>query len=419
MNERKLEKILVIGLGVTGKAAAAFLLRKGFSVIGVDKKEIQLQDFPELKGLEIGSESDLNLLDDVAQVILSPGIPSHHPLVVKAHQNKIEVIGEIELAFRNMHRPMIGITGTNGKTTVTALVHHVLTSCGLKASALGNIGKPLITEVDEEGIAVIELSSYQLETIHTPKLLAAVILNITPDHLDRYKTLDVYAGAKYLIQGALLPNGKFYVEADTGRAFESFATRSQILYSWQNAPLPLPGLLAKKRNHDAENLIAAYLLTRVFGIAEEDFLKAAESFQKAPHRIEFVRELAGVRYWNDSKGTNIDATLKAVEVMEGPVILIAGGVDKGSPYSPWTVPFKGIVKHVICIGEAAGKIKTELENHYPVTLAENLAEALEQALIFQKRGDNILLSPGCSSYDMFRDYGDRGDQFKCLVRSLT
>lgn len=411
-----MQKKLVIGLGITGRAVARHFTRKGFYTVAVDSKSHFFDDMPHL---DIRSDDDITALSDVDLAVLSPGIPMTHPLVLLALEKGVEVIGEIELAMRAMNRPIIAITGTNGKTTVTALVAHVLYTCGHPAKCLGNIGMPLIEDDGGKEIAVLELSSFQLESIRSKKLLAAVILNITPDHLDRYHTLEKYAAAKFLIQDLLIPGGKLIIEADTAANFSEFIKHPFTAYSWHTSPLCLPESLAKRRNHDAENLIAAYLLCLTFGINEKMFLSAAETFEKAPHRIEYVKEFKGLHFWNDSKGTNIDATLKAVDTMEGDVVLIAGGVDKGAPYTPWAKPFKEKVRSIVCIGEAAEKMVKDLSIHLPVYQADSLSTAVLMSIDLAETGDNILLSPGCSSYDMFHDYVDRGNQFKSLVRSLT
>ena len=408
-------KKLVIGLGASGQAAAKYFLEKGETVIGVDSDPSKCM----LVGLEINFDSADHPLEGIDQVILSPGVPLTHPLVLRAEEAKIEVIGEIELALRNLKRPAIGITGTNGKTTVTSLVAHVLNHSGRPAEAVGNIGTPLISAIDGDKIAVIELSSYQLETIKTKKLSAAALLNITPDHLDRYKTMHAYAQAKFLVQDALIPGGLFVLEKAAAESYAPLIHREALIYSYEQPPFPLPPPLSGRKNHDAENFIAAFYLTQRFGVSSSEFLSAYAAFKKPPHRIEFVQELAGVRFWDDSKGTNIDATIRAVEGMQGDVLLIAGGVDKGFPYTSWIDPFKGKVKRVYAIGEASPKIEKDLRHQIPVKIVKNLKEAVEEASKEARGGDNVLLSPGCASFDMFRDYADRGDQFKCLVRSLT
>ena len=407
-------KILVIGLGVSGEAVVKFLLAKGERVVAVDKNPLKKE-----LGINILPDSADFPLEDIDLVVISPGVSLSHPLVQKAKEKNIEVIGEIELAFRHLQRPAIGITGTNGKTTVTSLVAHALNHSGRKAEALGNIGTPLIAAIDGEGIAVIELSSYQLETVLTPKLSSACILNITPDHLDRYPSLEAYAEAKFLIQKAVIPGGQLVIERKAAETYPSLIYREAKIYDWQTPPFPLPEPIAGYKNHEAENFIAAFYMAERFGVSPQEFLAAFAAFKKPPHRIEFVRELSGTRFWDDSKGTNIDATIRAVEAMKGAVILIAGGVDKGFPYTVWIEPFKDKVKQIFAFGEAASIMVRDLSASLNVTQVGSLAQAVSQAHQMAVIGDNVLLSPGCSSFDMFRDYKDRGEQFKSLVRNLT
>jgi UDP-N-acetylmuramoylalanine--D-glutamate ligase len=283
----------------------------------------------------------------------------------------------------------------------------VLNACGFKAEALGNVGIPLISRVDEEGIGVVELSSYQLERIATPALLGGALLNITPDHLDRYHTMAAYAQAKFRMTKILKPQAPFIVHRQTAADWPQLTPENAVIYGGEG------------KSHDEENMQAAFLLTQIFGITEVAFQKAIKSFQKPPHRIEWVRELEGTNFWNDSKGTNIDATLRAVEAMKGPVVLIAGGVDKGHPYTLWKPLFKEKVKQVIVLGEAKEKIIKDLQGVVPLTRVTTLQEAVKIAFEKAEKGDDVLLSPGCSSFDMFRDYEDRGEQFKSLVRSLS
>lgn len=410
-------KKLIFGLGTTGRAVADFFLKKNLTVIGVDKK-YQESYLPLLeRGMTYCPEDEVVSLEGVDLFILSPGISENHPLVRKALDQGIEVIGEIELALRECSRPLIGITGTNGKTTVTLLVAHVLNESGIKAEALGNIGLPLISHLEGEGIGVVELSSFQLDSAACPKLKGAILLNVTPDHLDRYPTLEDYARSKFSIQNLLEKEAPFILENQAALNYSHLIKRSAETYSFEKSPFTSSFLVQK--SHDAENFIAAYLLTRQFGISEDQFIKAVSTFKKPPHRIEFVREMKGIRFWNDSKGTNVDATLRAVEMMKGPVVLIAGGVDKHFPYTSWINPFMNKVQHVVTIGEASERICRDLKGCIPTSSKESLKEALLFAhKVIGEQGD-VLLSPGCASYDMFRDYADRGDQFKSLVRSLS
>ena len=389
---------------------------QGHAVLGVDGnwKELQSSEIP------CQHESQPILWEQIERVIVSPGIHPRHPIYQAALSRGIDIIGEAELALPHFKKPMVAITGTNGKTTVTLLIEHALNFVGIKAKALGNVGIALcdyLLEPGPEEAFVIELSSFQLETMRTPVFDAAAILNITADHLDRYEDMQDYARAKWRLQHLLKEDGMLFVQKET---LEEFSHLRQI-ENYQKIELIMPthytgnDLMAK---HDIENASAAWGLCGCFSITSEQFGKALETFQKPPHRIEFVRELNGIQFFDDSKGTNIDAVIQAVCAMKGDVILIAGGVDKGASYLPWVESFAGKVKQIIVIGEAAPKIYGELHNHFNVKIADSLASAVQDAANVAKKGDTVLLSPGCSSFDMFRSYAHRGKEFQRYVQSL-
>lgn len=394
-----MKKALVIGFGLSGKAAAKFLVAHGYEVLTVDKDPKKKGDHPFKTEDE---EIDVKGFD---LAILSPGIPYTHPLVKKVVQAGIELIGEVELACRYIKQPMIGITGTNGKTTVTLLITHVLKACGIEAHALGNVGVPITSSPVQSGVIVLELSSYQLESLQTKCLDQAVILNITPDHLDRYHTMDNYAGAKFMIQNILKESGKLLVEE---AALDAFGHHLKV--KAETYP--------RASTHDLENESAALWVVKQYGITENQFRKALSTFKKPHHRIEYVDDIQGVRFIDDSKGTNIDAVLRAIDTIETPIVLITGGVDKGYPYTPWIEPFKKKVKKIIAIGEAAPKIRSDLMEAYQVEIVKTLEEATENAFQIASKGDTVLLSPGCSSLDMFKDYAHRGEVFQKTVRGI-
>lgn len=435
-------RALILGLGISGRAAAEFLLMRGYTVTAVEKKT-QTLSHPDLlrlreKGLVALSE---NVQIDMGQfdlLVPSPGVPQSHPLYSKAEQNGIKIVGEAELALQSMRQPAVAITGTNGKTTVTLLVEHILRNAGKKARALGNVGEPLSTyfiQPDPKEIIVAELSSYQLETMATPVFDAGVILNITPDHLDRYPHMLAYAEAKCRLQLSLKAGAPLFVHEKIAAEFGSLLTRKELytygvssrshfwtdrrkIYDGEGVEYLLPARYRELGEHESENILAAWLLVRPFGVKFASFIEGVESFCKPPHRIEFVRMVDEVAYIDDSKGTNLDATIQAVKAMPGPVILIAGGVDKGSPYAPWIPVFQGRVKRIIVLGQAAAKMMRELEGAFVIEMVDSLREAVQQARKEAVKGDCVLLSPGCSSYDMFRDYAHRGEEFKRCVNDL-
>lgn len=437
------QKVLVVGLGISGRSAAYFLLHKGAIVHGTDRNIEGLATQPELVdlkklGLISRSEASVSSVDEFDLIIMSPGIPPTHPVYALAKKSNVLIWGEIELGCRSVTNRVIGITGTNGKTTVTLLVTHVLNQSGKKARALGNVGMPLTKEllsVQPDEILVLELSSYQLETLYQRVLDVGVILNITPDHLDRYGTMQAYAEAKFYMERCLKPNSSLYIEERSYHEFGSLLKEKQRkvygyspdgsiytdlknIYVEGDYAFTLPLAYQGTLSHDVENMMAAYALCREMDVSPDSFLKAFQSFKKPAHRIEFVTEKSGVFYYDDSKGTNVDAVIRAVQSLQGSIILIAGGVDKGSAYTPWIEGFTNKVKYVCAIGQAAIKIHDQLSHKIPVKIFSNLDQAVQSASQLAQEGDNVLLSPGCSSFDMFRDYAHRGEEFQRIVRQL-
>lgn len=438
------KSVLVIGLGMSGRSAVQLLLDKGAKVHGADRNAELLYTNDSLmklryRGLTTQLDSAPINIQDYQLVIVSPGISKEHPLYQAAKQAGIEMIGEIELACRFVRNPMIGITGTNGKTTVTLLTAHVLNHWGKQARALGNVGIPLAAELanieSESTILVAELSSFQLDTLHSKVIDVGVILNITPDHLDRYATMEEYAAAKIHLKDCLKANGMLYVHEGTYREWESLFGRFPVRRYGFNSSCTIfsdqqkvffkekidyfwPPVYRGRCDHDIENLMAAYALCREMGVTGEQFIAAAQTFKKPAHRIEFVENVEGVAYYDDSKGTNLDAVIRAVSSLQGDIVLIAGGVDKGAPYTPWLEAFGGKVKYVCAIGQAAEKISRDLHPNIAVERFSSLEAAVKKASEMAKPGENVLLSPGCSSFDMFRDYAHRGDEFKRIVQEI-
>jgi UDP-N-acetylmuramoylalanine--D-glutamate ligase len=435
------KKVLVLGLGVSGRSAAYFLIQQGASVWGVDRNLALLEQNSEIialkqSGLVTQSEEQAQVTN-FDFLVVSPGIPPIHPLYVAAQQAGIPLFGEIELGCRSTRNPVIGITGTNGKTTVTLLVTHVLNYCGKQARAVGNVGVPFTKEllfVHPNDILVLELSSYQLETLYQRVLDIGVILNITPDHLDRYATMQNYAQVKLQMERCLKKNASLYIEEQTYKKYgyllkehvKTYGYSSDCFISMQGSDfyvqgikdLALPDPYRGKMNHNTENLMAAYALCREMGVSPTDFKEALGTFKKPAHRVEFILEHQGISYYNDSKGTNVDAVIRAVQSLTGSIILIAGGIDKGGMYTPWLEAFANKVKYICVIGQAAAKIEMQLSHQIPVKIFQNLDQAVKHATELAQSGDNVLLSPGCSSLDMFRDYAHRGEEFKRIVRQL-
>lgn len=441
----KEKAVLVLGLGASGRSAAHLLLGRQAQVWGTDDHLERLRGEGALEalqkeGLRLLEPSAIAEMKNFELLILSPGVPQTHPLCVLAKEKGIPLMGEVELAchFLSKDNRVLGITGTNGKTTVTLLVTHLLQAAGLPAMALGNIGIPVADFVAHPGreIIVLELSSYQLETMSRRVLDAAGLLNITPDHLDRYESFEAYAEAKVHVADCLKSGAPLWLRRkDWERHRKRLANVKVRTFGFEHdcdvysdgtsliregrieqvLPVSLRGVFT----HDTENFLAAYALCRELGAPPQVLVQAAATFRKPSHRVEFIREIEGVSFYDDSKGTNLDAVLRAVAAMSGDVILIAGGVHKGAPYTAWADSFRGKVKRVYAIGSAASQIKEDLEGVIDVTLCRTLDEAVQGAAQCAKPGDNVLLSPGCSSFDMFRDYVHRGQEFQRLVKALT
>lgn len=412
-------KNLILGLGISGKAAADLLIARGEACVGVDSHpdivvaEKRFPTFLDTQPIDFS---------EITRVIVSPGIAPTHPLYCEALARKIELIGEAELAFRCLRgQRAVAITGTNGKTTVTLLVEHILNSCGIQARALGNTGNALTAYClapNPDEVIIAELSSYQLETMETAIFDAGVILNITPDHFDRYLSLLDYASAKCRLKYCMKEKAPLFVCENVVRDYASFLPQHAIAYSSEGIESFWPLSYIKRGRHEKENALAAWLLVKEFGVAKEDFIHALETFKKPPHRIEYVAEIEGISFYDDSKGTNIDAVVQAVGAMPGKVVLIAGGVDKGSSYRPWKLAFTEKVKKIFVIGEAADKIQNELAEKFFIEKVATLSEAVAGAASAAEKGDCVLLSPGCASQDMFRNYAHRGEEFKRNVYDL-
>jgi UDP-N-acetylmuramoylalanine--D-glutamate ligase len=441
-------RILVVGLARTGIAVARFLSGHGAHVVGTDirDREDLERDFPDLKDLNIellvGSHGHKGL-PHADLIVISPGVPPSVEPVARARERGIPVISEIELASWFTRIPIVAVTGTNGKTTTTLLIGDMLQRAGRQIFVGGNIGNPLINLVIEDretDMAVVELSSFQLEGIERFRPTIAILLNITEDHLDRYPAFGAYMEAKsrlFMNQRpsdlSVLNRGDpivqqvaatckarkvFFNVADDPMAGASYDGQRIILRGSEGEEIYNPEKARLVGLHNIENMMAAIVTARSCGCPREPVQETLETFEGLAHRLEFVREVSGVRYFNDSKATNVGAVVKSLETFPGPVILIAGGKDKGLDYAPLRKPIKERVKHIIAIGEARERMARDLECTAAMSLADSLESAVSEAHGMARPGDTVLLSPACSSYDMFRDYGERGDVFKTLVRRL-
>ena len=434
---------VVVGLGKTGASCVRYLTKRGARVSVTDSRASP----PGLKELGALASSiemrlggfDSSLLEHATQLLISPGVSLDEPIALAARARGIEVIGDIELFARAVRAPVIGITGTNGKSTVTTLVAHMAAAAKRRVLAGGNLGEPALDLLEQPlpDLYVLELSSFQLETTSSLTLSAALVLNVTADHLDRYPTVAAYARAKAKIftdAAAVVINADDPLVAamPTGSASRRLTfsiTRSDTDFSLLRVGAKVflarcgEALMDVARMkitgvHNASNALAALALGEAVGLPMAAMLEALESFPGLAHRSKWVADIDGVRYIDDSKGTNVGATLAAVAGMSGPLVIVAGGEGKGQDFTPLAAAFRGKVRAVVLIGKDAACIAAVLAGTCPTRAAASMEEAVATARRIAVAGDTVLLSPACASLDMFRDYGHRGDVFAAAVRAL-
>ena len=451
------QTVLVLGTGRSGVAAAKQIIAMGGEVVffdanpKVDEKKL-LSQFKKKEAMKVakvikGKLSDRDLLKIDAAVI-SPGIPMDEPYVLSIHTAQIPLIGEIELAYQSCKGKLAAVTGTNGKTTTVSLIGEILKSKFADTHVVGNIGNPFTAEAldtEEQSATVCEVSSFQLESIVDFRPNVSAITNITPDHLDRHKTMKNYIAVKESIasnqteedsivlnymdpelrkfgkkrnlkpkvicfsseeepkEGFFLRDGDFY-----------YRTKEEEKKLFATKDLHLLG----KHNH--ENVMCAMAVGMQMGVPMEQIIKVCKKFKPVEHRIEFVRERSGVRYYNDSKGTNVDAAIQALRAMPGPVLLIGGGYDKHVDFDAWVKEFKGRVKYLVLIGQTRNQIAAcaKKNGFHNLMFAEDMDEAVKDCAAYADPGDYVLLSPACASWGMFKDYEERGRIFKDCVKNL-
>jgi len=446
--ELKGKKVLVVGLGKSGLAAALFLRRRGAQVTVSDVRsaEALAKDIPALldEGImvETGGHGLLTFRRQDL-IVVSPGVPLNTPELAQVKSFGLQVIGELELAARFLKGKTVAITGSNGKTTTTALVGEILEKAGIPTLVGGNIGVPVVALIDQstdETWSVLEVSSFQLESTERFHPEIAVILNITPDHLDRHGSFENYALAKERIFAAQHEGDAVVLNADNARAAQAAARSVAKVYffsvehsvlrgAWveegyvvfrpgKDEPIekimPLSGIPLKGA-HNVENVLAAVCAARLAGATAEQIRTAVESFQAVEHRLEYVATINGVEFYNDSKATNVDATMKAVASFSKGVHLILGGKDKNSDYTQLTQLLRERVRAVYTIGSAAAKIESHLRGVVSILSCETLDNAVSAAGSAARPGEVVLLAPACSSFDQFENYEQRGKVFKELV----
>lgn len=451
MMELKGKKVLVVGLGKSGLAAALFLRRQGAQVTVSDVRSAEslAKEIPALMEAGIMVEAGGHgLLTFRRQdlIVVSPGVPLDTPELVQTRNFGRPVIGELELAARFLKGKILAITGSNGKTTTTALTGEILKASGIPTLVAGNIGVPVVELIEESTAdtwSVLEVSSFQLESTEKFHPKIAVILNITPDHLDRHGTFENYALAKERIFTAQDASDYAVLNADHPRTAEAakrshapvfwfsasriveqgaWVENGNVVYRWApNAAtetiLPL-ATIPLKGKHNVENVLAAVCAASLAGVGPDVIAHAIENFRAVEHRLEFVATIDGVEYYNDSKATNVDATEKAIAAFPGGIHLILGGKDKGAPYSPLAPLLRQHVRAIYTIGAAAAKIESELRGVVPIQSCQTLANAVKAATAAAKPGELVVLAPACSSFDQFENYEQRGRVFKQLVLQL-
>ena len=437
-------RAVVVGLGATGISVIRHLLARDWQLTATDTRAAPpglalLRELAPRMRVALGG-LDEALLADVDYVIASPGLALTDPFFVTARGLGLPVIGDIELFARSGARPVVGVTGTNGKSTVTTLVAQMARAAGIDARAGGNLGPPALQLLEGGacGLYVLELSSYQLETTTSLELVAAVVLNVTPDHLDRYQDIAGYAAAKARVFAHCgvavvnLDDERVPPMVRPGQRTLSFSLREdagadyhllrrdgrRFLARAGEALLPVDELRIVGL-HNAANALAALALGEALGLAREAMLATLREFRGLPHRAEWVADVAGVRYVNDSKGTNVGATLAAVSGFAGPLLLIVGGDGKNQDFAPLRSAFAGKVRRALLIGRDAQRIATALEGICDLEFCASLEQAVVAAARAAVRGDTVLLSPACASLDMFRDYAHRGAVFAAAVQRLA
>jgi UDP-N-acetylmuramoylalanine--D-glutamate ligase len=442
------KRVLVVGLARTGVATSLFCATRGASVTATDSRDESgigaAVEHLRAAGvaLELGSHQETTFLEQDL-IVPSPGVPADAPLLQAARARCVTIWSEIELADRFLNGRLIGITGSNGKTTTTSLIGHILKNSGFPTLLAGNIGTPLISCVDEtrdDTVTVAELSSFQLELIERFRPDISVFLNLTPDHLDRHHTLEAYGTAKARLFENQTKHDAAILNADDPAttpyapsrprvywfsrkqrvAQGAFLRGEEIVFRddgkeevvLKRGEIPLAGA------HNLENVLAAVAATRLAGASNEAVARGVRSFAGVEHRLEFVNEIGGVRYYNDSKATNVDATLKALDSFPGRILIILGGKDKGSDYTVLQQPLREKAILALLIGAAAEKIEKQITGSVAVERAGTLERAVEVASQAAQPGDVVLLAPACASFDQFENYEHRGRVFKDLVRQL-
>ncbi|HLM60671.1 MAG TPA: UDP-N-acetylmuramoyl-L-alanine--D-glutamate ligase [Pyrinomonadaceae bacterium] len=446
-------KTLVLGAGKSGIASAKFLAKKGATVVLHDKKPVEdwTEEARSLKSEKIGlidGQIPSWLLDQIDLVIISPGIPTGTVPARYVDRKDGEVIGEVELAYRFTKGRIVGITGSNGKTTTTTLIAELLKNAGIETQIGGNIGTPLIDLAEsstDETWTVCELSSFQLETIKDFRANVAIALNVTPNHLDRYDFFSDYAAAKHRLfmnqtaDDAAILNADDEITASWAENLKAhtvlFSVKKELsegLFlrgrelvcraNGEEKVLTTRDEIFLRGLHNVENVLASLAAGLACGASPDSMRETVKNFKGVEHRIEFVAEIEGVKFYNDSKATSVDATLKALEALseeKGKINLILGGRGKNAPYQPLAELIKENARKLILIGEDADNIESQLKNYAEIIRADSMKDAVEKGYENAEKGDAVLLAPACASFDMFKSFEERGKVFKESVWRLN
>jgi UDP-N-acetylmuramoylalanine--D-glutamate ligase len=443
------KRLLVVGLARTGVATALFCAARGARVTATEERPEShiVETAAKLRAagvmLELGGHGEQTFIEQDL-IVPSPGVPPELPALAAARAAGVPIWSEIELAWRFLRGRLICVTGSNGKTTTTSLIGHILETAGVPVQVAGNIGTPLISRVDvssDSGFTVVEASSFQLESIVSFRPDVAVLLNLTPDHLDRHGSIEAYGRAKARIFENQTEQDFAVINADDDAVALYAPVRPAVAWFSRKKRVEsgcfvrddvivfrragTETVLLRRRDiglrgdHNVENVLAAVTAARLVGVEPEAIVEGVRGFAGVEHRIEFVATVRGVEYFNDSKATNVDATLKALDAFSGNVLVILGGKDKGCDYAILREALTRHVHSVLLIGSAAEKIESQIAGTVPVEHAGTMARAVEIASERAKPGDTVLLSPACASFDQFDNFEHRGRIFKQLVRELA
>ncbi len=433
---------LVVGLGVTGLSVVRYLSALGENLAVADSRDIppnlQLmqQDYPHVP-VHTGA-FDNKLFTSARRIVVSPGVPMTDSALQAAQQAGVEIVGDIDLFANEVQAPVIGITGSNGKSTVTALISLMLQQSGKRVATGGNIGTPALDLLQQPADAVVlELSSFQLETLHRLPMKTAVVLNISADHMDRYADMGAYIASKLAIYqqaeqavvnlddavlaAQSLPNDRvtgFRLGRSADNVFGVDEFNGERCLAFASEPLMPVAELKIKGDHNIANALAALALGKLMGLPMTDMLAALQAFAGLPHRSQWVAQIKGVNWYNDSKATNVGAAAAAIRGLPGKHVLIAGGEGKGADFTELAEPVRQRARAVVLVGRDAKLIADALAGAAPVAFASDMRDAVQQAQQLAQAGDNVLLSPACASFDMFDNFEHRGDVFMQAVKEL-